>query len=89
MGRGTEPRLVRRFLDKGDKASTSSLKCHAYACWGRDLVDKAKTAGGIDNVRKGLKGAELRDGTITAVFERVGKGMTTYSHTPHTRTETR
>ena len=39
--------------------------------------------------REALKGAELRDGSITAVFEQTGKGKISYSHRTHTEQETR
>jgi hypothetical protein len=40
-----------------------------------------------DDVREGM--AKLVDGSITAHFERKGKGKVTYSHRPHTKAETR
>ena len=36
----------------------------------------------------GLPNTNLRDGSITAVFERTGKGKVTYSHRPQTENET-
>ena len=36
----------------------------------------------------GLLNTNLRDGSITAVFERTGNGKVTYSHRPHTENET-
>ncbi|KAF8957055.1 hypothetical protein BDZ97DRAFT_1954953 [Flammula alnicola] len=88
-GKGKNTRLVRRYLDTGDSKSTSSLHRHAKICWGEENVAKADEAKDVGIARAALKGAELRDGSITAIFERTGKGKVTYSHRPHTRVETR
>jgi hypothetical protein len=87
-GKGKNPRVVRRFLDTKDKASTKALRGHAINCWGRDIVDQSDDANTIESAREALKGAELPDGSITAVFERSGKGKVTYSHRAHTEAET-
>jgi hypothetical protein len=71
------------------KASTKSLRSHAIKCWGSDIVEKSEDAKNIASAREALKGAELRDGSITAVFERTGKGKVTNSHQTHTEEETR
>jgi hypothetical protein len=83
------PRVVRRYLDTKDKASTKSLRSHAIKCWGSEIVEKSEDAKNIGSAREALKSAELRDGSITAVFERTGKGKVTYSHRAHTEAETR
>ncbi len=44
---------------------------------------------GIDAAREVLAKSKLRDGSITAEFERIGKGKVTYSHRQHTKTEAR
>lgn len=80
---------MRRFLDTKDKASTKTLRVHAINCWGREIVNRSDDADTIEAARQALKGAELRDGSITAVFERTGKGKVTYSHHAHTNVETR
>ena len=72
-----------------DHKSTSSLGHHVKQCWGEEIVAKAAEAKNIQVVREGLKTAELKHGSITAVFERTGKGKVTYSHRPHTNEETR
>jgi hypothetical protein len=87
--KGKIPRLVRRYLDTTDHKSTSSLGCHAKQCWGEETVTKAAEAKNVQVVREGLKTAELKDGSIMAVFERTGKGKVTCSHRPHTNEETR
>ena len=73
-GKGKNPRVVRQFLDLKDKALTKTLHVHAINCWGREIVDKSEDANSIESERQALKGAELCDGSITAVFERTGKG---------------
>jgi hypothetical protein len=88
-GRGKDPRLVRRYLDTKDKASTGSLRAHATRCWGKEIVQSASAAKDIASARQALGKAEMRDGSLTAVFERSGKGKITYSHVSHTRDETR
>ena len=55
----------------------------------RTLLDKATEAGNIESVRQALKDAKLIDGSITAVFNRMGKGKITYSHCQHTKAEIR
>jgi hypothetical protein len=88
-GRGKNPRIVRHFLDTKDKASTKTLCVHAINCWGQENVDNSENAGNIESARAALAGAELRDGSITAVFERTGKGKVSYSHWNHTEEEAR
>ena len=61
-------------------------------CWGEEIVSKVlegKGELGIEDVRKGLSLAKLHDGSITASFERKGKGSVTFSTRQHTYTETR
>jgi hypothetical protein len=87
-GKGKNPRTVRRYLDTKDRASTKSLRAHALHCWGPEIVEKSEEASNIASARDALKKADLRDGSITAVFERTGKGKVTYSHRPHTENET-
>ena len=91
-GKGIRRRIVRRFLDKGDKCSTSNMHKHAKVCWGGEIVTQAletKKDLTIDEVRKSLAKAKLQDGTITTLFERKGKESVTFSTKQHTYTETR
>lgn len=91
-GKGTKPRIVRRYLDKGDRNSTSNMHKHAKNCWGEENVSKALETKGelsVGEVRKSLAHAPLRDGSITASFERKGKGKVTFSTRQHTYMETR
>jgi len=80
--------MVRRFLDTKDKALTKSLQAHALQCCSLGILEKSEEAPNIASARDALKKADLRDGSITAVFERTGKGKLTYSHRPHTKNET-
>jgi hypothetical protein len=88
-GKGKNPRLVRRYLDTGDRKSTGSLRRHAKMCWGEDNVGRADEAKNLEEARQGIKDAKLINGTISAVFERTGKGKITYAARQHTRAETR
>lgn len=82
-------RFVRRYLGTSDSTSTSNLKTHAKRCWGEDNVkmvcqaDSLKTA--CDKYMPQLKA----NGKVTKLFERMGKGTVTYSHTAHTTEEAR
>ena len=57
------------------------------------LIDNANAAKSknvsVDDIREGLASAKLKDGSITASFERMGKGKPTYSARQHTYAETR
>ena len=88
-GKGKNPWLVRRYLDTRDRKSTSGLRRHANICWGEEIVKGAAEAKDIASAQDTLKGAVQRDGSITAIFERTGKGKVTYSYRQHTKTETR
>ncbi len=92
-GRGPNPRIVRRFLNTGDASSTGNMRRHAKRCWGGELVKKADAAKAnvtVNDIRGGLASAKVQeDGSITAAFERQGKGKRTYSARAHTYIETR
>jgi len=79
--------LVQQYFDTGDAKSTSNLRKHAKLCWGEDTVTAADQTGGVAAARDILLKTKGRDGSITAAFERVGKGKVSYSHRQHTRTE--
>lgn len=88
--RGKHGRDVRRFLDTGDAKSTSGLRQHARMCWGDEAVDAAAKTKDLDGARTAFAKSGLkRNGSITAVFERICKEMVSYSHRQHTYTETR
>ena len=87
--RGKNGRDVRRFLDTGDAKSTSGLHRHAKNCWGDEAVEAADGTKDLEGAREVLAKTKLRDGSITAEFERIGKGKVSYSHRQHTSTESR
>jgi SOS-response transcriptional repressor LexA len=90
--RGQVPRIVRRYLDKGDRNSTSNMHKHAKNCWGEENISRAletKGALSVEDVRKNLSSAKVVDGSITASFERKGKKAVTFSTRQHTYMETR
>ena len=85
--KGVHKRIVRRYLDTSDCKSTSNLKRHATMCWGAENVEGALAAKvDIEGARVTLAG--LKDGSITAAFERTGKGKVSYSHRQHSKVET-
>ena len=82
-------RGVRRFLDKGDAKSTGNMRKHAKRCWGEDIVKSADKASNANEVRQTTIKGFLDPQSITAAFERKGKGKVTYSHRQHSKTEAR
>lgn len=89
-GKGKSPRCVNRFVDKGDASSTSNLRKHAKICWGTDVIKAADETKDVDRARTIVVKSGLGNALLTASFERAkGKGKVTYSHTQHTKTETK
>jgi hypothetical protein len=82
-------RDVRRFLDKGDAKSTSNLRKHAKGCWGDETVAAADATRDLEGAKAIMTKSKFKDGSITAEFERIGRGKVTYSHRQHTTTESR
>jgi len=81
---------VRCFLDIGDAKSTSGLRQHARACWGDEAVDAASKTKDLDGAHTALAKSGLkRNGSITAVFERISKDVVSYSYRQFTYTKTR
>ena len=81
--------FVHRFLDKSDAKSTSNLHRHAKACWGKDMVEAADSTWDVNAAQDALANHKEIDGSITAIFQRIGKSGVTYSHRQLTRTEAR
>jgi hypothetical protein len=79
----------RRFLDKGDANSTGNLRKHVKTCWGEEALKAAEEAKTVDIARENVVNALNQSGSISAAFERKGKGKVTYSNRQHTKTETR
>jgi hypothetical protein len=58
-------------------------------CWGEETVTAADKTKDLEAARTVLAKSKMKDGSITAAFERIGKGVLTYSHRQHTYPETR
>lgn len=82
-------REVRRYLDKGDRKSTSNLRKHAKICWGNETVEAADSTRDVIAAREILKKTNIRDGSIKAEFDRIGKGKVQFSTRQHTTKQTR
>ena len=82
-------RTVRRFLDTSDAKSTSNLRRHAKLCWGEEAVAAADGTRDVNTAREALKSVKTVNGSITAAFQRIGKGKEVYSHRQHTKIEAR
>jgi hypothetical protein len=80
---------VKRYLDTNDAKSTSNLRKHAKRCWGDDIIATADKAKNAKEVRATTVSGALDPESITAAFERTGKGKVTYSHRQHTKAEAR
>jgi hypothetical protein len=77
------------YLDKTDNNSMGNLCKHVKTCWGPEVLTAAENAGSVYEVRNKVVKALNQSGSITAVFERTGKGKVTYSNRQHTRVKTR
>jgi hypothetical protein len=82
-------REVNRYLDKGDRKSTSNMRKHAKKCWGDDVVKHADAAKDAAEVRQKTVAGVLNPQSITVAFARKAKDKVTYMHRQHTTTETR
>jgi hypothetical protein len=82
-------KYIRRLLYTGDTSSTSNLRRHAKVCWGEEAITAADRTGSAATARKALANKSGTNGSITAAFERVGKGKVTYSHRQYTKAESR
>ena len=67
---------AQHYLDTKDAVLTSNLQKHAKACWGEAVVKTVDTALDAEEVCKKIVPNVLKDGSITAAFERKswGKG---------------
>lgn len=79
----------RRYLDTKDKASTGNLVRHVKTCWGDECWVAATACQTAQEARESVTEPYNLSGSITASFARKGKGKVTYSHRPHTKTETK
>lgn len=65
------------------------MRKHAKICWGAETVAAADATRDLNGARHVLAQSKLKDGSITAEFERIGKEKITYSHRQHTKMEAR
>ena len=87
--KGKNGRGVRRFLDKGDRKSTSNLRKHTKVCWGPEAVEAVDNTRDVDATLEILSKTKLQDGSITAEFKQIEKGKVTFSARQHTLAEAR
>ncbi|KAG2088739.1 uncharacterized protein F5147DRAFT_587475 [Suillus discolor] len=80
---------IRRYLDKKDARSTGNMRKHVKSCWGDVVLQAADDAKDASEVHTKIIPGILRNRSITASFERKGKGKVTYSNRQHTRAETK
>ncbi|KIK78545.1 hypothetical protein PAXRUDRAFT_40912, partial [Paxillus rubicundulus Ve08.2h10] len=80
---------IQCYLDKKDVRSTGNMQKHVKGCWGPEVLPATDSAKDANEVCKNIVGSILCTGSITAEFERKGKGKVVYSHRQHTHTETR
>jgi hypothetical protein len=62
---------------------------HAKKCWGTEVIASADKANNANEVQRMTVKGILDPQSITAAFERKGKGKVTYSHRQYTKTEAR
>jgi hypothetical protein len=67
--------------------SASNLQQHAKICWGEEAVEAASQTKDVHVAQDAMSKAKPKDGSITAVFERISKTKITYSHRQHTKTK--
>lgn len=65
------------------------MRKHAKKCWGTDVLEAADLAKTADELRDITIRGVLNASSITASFERKGKGKVTYSHRQHTKVQTK
>src|SRR5882724_4812830 len=81
--------MVQQFLNMKDSTSTNNLRKHVKSCWGKDALEVGMAAGTAKDARESVVKEIKGSGSITAAFERKGKGKVTFSHHQHTKTETK
>ncbi|KAG1872022.1 hypothetical protein C8R48DRAFT_746527 [Suillus tomentosus] len=75
---------------KCNARSTGNMQKHIKSCWGEDVLNAADDANNANEVWSKIVPGIVRDGSITASFERKGKGkVIMYSHHQHTHAETK
>src|SRR6266481_6369149 len=77
------------FMGTSDSQSTGNMRKHVRKCWGEDTLSKVYNAKNAEGAHEQLRGVGIKDRSITAPFERSGKGKVRYSHRQHTKAETK
>ncbi|KAG1730510.1 uncharacterized protein EDB91DRAFT_1239076 [Suillus paluster] len=77
------------FHPEADIESTGNMCKHVKNCWGEDALAAAVQTKNAREAHETVVQGILTTGTITASFERKGKGKVTFSHHQHTKTETK
>lgn len=70
-------------------ASSVSMADSSKKCWGSNTVEAADRTKGETEASELVVKLLLKDGSITAIFEHVGKGKVIYSHQQHIRAQTK
>jgi hypothetical protein len=65
------------------------MRRHVASCWGKEALAACDSAADDKEVRNKIAPDILRNGSITAAFERKANGKRTYSNRPLTRAETK
>ena len=78
-----------RFLDTKDKSSMGNLIKHIKTCWGNEVWAAASECQDASEARNAIVKPFAKSVSITASFERKGKGAVTYSHRQHMKTQTK
>jgi len=71
---------IRRYQDRKDRSSTGNLKKHAVKCFGQAAVDE---------MLQGQEQLKAKNGSIFAVFAKVGQRVTKATNRNHNRFELR
>ena len=79
--------FVCRFLDTSDAKLTSNLRRHVKMCWSEEAVQAADGTQDVRAARAALRTITPNNSSITAAFQRLGKGKVVYSHCQHTKIE--
>lgn len=80
---------VRRRVDTKDASSTGNMHKHVKKCWLAEAIEALENVRTAEEAREKIVKGILKNGTITAMFEVMGKKKITYSNIPHTRAESR
>ena len=78
--------MIRHFLDMSNSGSTGNMQKHVASCWGESAVQAIINCENLKEACQAAKNIKI-SGSITAAFNKKGKGKLTYSHRQHTKTE--